>query len=113
MTDHLNKWIAILNRLNEVSIDNLDQNYIRDIEQEFNELDLISEAKSFVLYWSETRKLKRWKFAFRNWLIKSKSFHEVKHGKRRGNTKQLASSEYFRSEKYKEKFKKNPRAKHV
>ena len=52
MTDHLNKWIAILNRLNEVSIDNLDQNYIRDIEQEFNALDLsIIEKEKQQNFW--------------------------------------------------------------
>ena len=108
-----NNWLKTLDRLTEVNLDNLDENYIKDIEDEFNELDLISEAKSFVLYWSETRKLKRWKFAFRNWLIKSKKFKEEKYGKSRGNFKQFKSSEYYRSEEYNQKFKDNPRANHV
>ena len=58
----LHNWIKTLDRLSEVNLDDLDDNYIKDIEEEFDELNLISEAKSFVLYWSETRKLKRWKF---------------------------------------------------
>ena len=109
----LHNWIKTLDRLSEVNLDDLDDNYIKDIEEEFDELNLISEAKSFVLYWSETRKLKRWKFAFRNWLIKSKKFKEEKYGKSRGNSKQFKSSDYFRSKEYNQKFKDNPRANHV
>ncbi len=65
--------------------------YINDtLNEEFTDLDLGEELKKFQLYWAEgSRKLKRPKLAFRNWLINARKFKtEKNNGTYQFNTRQ-------------------------
>jgi hypothetical protein len=58
--------------------------YINDtLNEEFTDLDLGEELKKFQLYWAEgSRKLKRPKLAFRNWLINARKYKTEKYNGR-------------------------------
>ena len=47
------------------------QQYISEVETDYNGIDLVSEAKKYSLWW-EGKKSKKPKLAFRNWLDKAK-----------------------------------------
>ena len=60
------------------------QQYVSEVETDYEGIDLVSEAKKYALWW-EGKKSKKPKLAFRNWLDKAK---ESKNGTiRRGTTK--------------------------
>lgn len=75
-----------------------DENFLNSLKIEFSDVNVDAELKSFNLYWSEgNRKLKRPRFAFRNWLIKAR---EIKNNGGNGNNgnghKKLFTSELGR-----------------
>jgi phage replication O-like protein O len=66
----------------------LSQNFIAEMETEFPELLISDELKSFNLWWSEgKRKLRRPRFAFRNWLKKAREIKKEGHDNGRNKTK--------------------------
>ena len=52
------EWLVILDRLNEVNISDADNNFIKDIEKDYESINIVDEAKKFEYYWSGKRKLK-------------------------------------------------------
>jgi len=75
------EWLKVVDLTTEVSLvqnANLPtvKDYISDIEKDFANIDLISEAKKYSLWW-EGKKAKKPKLAFRNWLEKA-SKHNAK-----------------------------------
>ena len=103
--EEIPEWLKILDRLDEVNSEDADANFIKDIDEDFNEILVVDEAKKFVYYWSGKRKLKTnrkgsWKLGWKNWLnkaLRQKKYYERSKEKPRENSK---SSEYKRSEEY-------------
>ena len=101
----LPEWLKILDRLDEVNSEDADANFIKDIDEDFNEILVVDEAKKFVYYWSGKRKLKTnrkgsWKLGWKNWLnkaLRQKKYYERSKERPTENTK---SSEYQRSKEY-------------
>ena len=99
------EWLKILDRLDEVNSEDADANFIKDIDEDFNEILVVDEAKKFVYYWSGKRKLKTnrkgsWKLGWKNWLnkaLRQKKYYERSKERPTENTK---SSEYQRSKEY-------------
>ena len=99
------KWLEILNRLDEVNLEDADADFIKDIDKDFSEILIVDEAKKFVYYWSGKRKLKTnrkgsWKLGWKNWLnktLRQKKYYERSKEKPTENSK---SSEYQRSREY-------------
>tara|TARA_B100000941_G_scaffold283099_1_gene252250 strand:+ start:3102 stop:3494 length:393 start_codon:yes stop_codon:yes gene_type:complete len=99
------KWLEILNRLDEVNLEDADADFIKDIDKDFSEILIVDEAKKFVYYWSGKRKLKTnrkgsWKLGWKNWLnktLRQKKYYERSKEKPTENSK---SSEYQRSKEY-------------
>lgn len=108
--DEVPEWLDILNRLEEVSKEDADINFINDIEEDFNKLLIVDEAKKFVYYWSGKRKLKTnrkgsWKLGWKNWLnkaLRQKENYERPAEKSKEHSK---SAEYQRSREYLEEVK--------
>ena len=99
------EWLKILDRLDEVNSEDADANFIKDIDEDFNEILVVDEAKKFVYYWSGKRKLKTnrkgsWKLGWKNWLnkaLRQKKYYERSKERPTENTK---TSEYQRSKEY-------------
>ena len=99
------EWLKILDRLDEVNSEDADANFIKDIDEDFNEILVVDEAKKFVYYWSGKRKLKTnrkgsWKLGWKNWLnkaLRQKKYYERSKERPAENTK---TSEYQRSKEY-------------
>jgi len=74
--------------------------YVEELRPQYTDLDFDNELKKFHLYWSEgSRKLKRPKFALKNWMDKARTFKEQdgKAGKHSG-TKLIPRNNYTRPE---------------
>ena len=103
--DEIPEWLKILDRLDEVNSEDADANFIKDIDEDFNEILVVDEAKKFVYYWSGKRKLKTnrkgsWKLGWKNWLnkaLRQKKYYERSKERPTENTK---TSEYQRSKEY-------------
>ena len=103
--EEIPEWLKILDRLDEVNSEDADPNFIKDIDEDFNEILVVDEAKKFVYYWSGKRKLKTnrkgsWKLGWKNWLnkaLRQKKYYERSKERPTENTK---SSEYQRSKEY-------------
>ena len=103
--EEIPEWLKILDRLDEVNSEDADANFIKDIDEDFNEILVVDEAKKFVYYWSGRRKLKTnrkgsWKLGWKNWLnkaLRQKKYYERSKERPTENTK---SSEYQRSKEY-------------
>ena len=103
--EEIPEWLKILDRLDEVNSEDADANFIKDIDEDFNEILVVDEAKKFVYYWSGKRKLKTnrkgsWKLGWKNWLnkaLRQKKYYERSKERPTENTK---SSEYQRSKEY-------------
>ena len=103
--EEIPEWLKILDRLDEVNSEDADANFIKDIDEDFNEILVVDEAKKFVYYWSGKRKLKTnrkgsWKLGWKNWLnkaLRQKIYYERSKERPTENTK---SSEYQRSKEY-------------
>ena len=103
--EEIPEWLKILDRLDEVNLEDADANFIKDIDEDFNEILVVDEAKKFVYYWSGKRKLKTnrkgsWKLGWKNWLnkaLRQKKYYERSKERPTENTK---SSEYQRSKEY-------------
>ena len=103
--EEIPEWLEILDRLDEVNSEDADANFIKDIDEDFNEILVVDEAKKFVYYWSGKRKLKTnrkgsWKLGWKNWLnkaLRQKKYYERSKERPTENTK---SSEYQRSKEY-------------
>ena len=103
--EEIPEWLKILDRLDDVNLEDADANFIKDIDEDFNEILVVDEAKKFVYYWSGKRKLKTnrkgsWKLGWKNWLnkaLRQKKYYERSKERPTENTK---SSEYQRSEEY-------------
>ena len=67
-------WATILSSGFGKSVkDKLSKEYIAEVNEDYKDIDLIQEAKKFVLYWTEgRRKLKNPKLAWRNWLDRNR-----------------------------------------
>ena len=82
--EEIPEWLKILDRLDEVNSEDADANFIKDIDEDFNEILVVDEAKKFVYYWSGKRKLKTnrkgsWKLGWKNWLnkaLRQKKYYE-------------------------------------
>jgi len=99
------EWLIILNRLNEVNISEADNNFIKDIEKDYESIDIVDEAKKFEYYWSGRKKLKTnqkgsWKLGFKNWLSKTKRDKENYERTKQRATKNSTTNNYFRSKEY-------------
>jgi DNA-binding transcriptional ArsR family regulator len=73
---HVPEWLKVIDLTTDIKlVDNIQnpkvQSWISDIEKDFNDLDLISEAKKYALWW-EDKTAKKPKLAFRNWLDKAR-----------------------------------------
>lgn len=103
--EEIPEWLKILDRLDEVNSEDADANFIKDIDEDFNEILVVDEAKKFVYYWSGKRKLKTnrkgsWKLGWKNWLnkaLRQKKYYERSKERPTENTK---TSEYQRSKEY-------------
>ena len=103
--EEIPEWLKILDRLDDVNLEDADANFIKDIDEDFNEILVVDEAKKFVYYWSGKRKLKTnrkgsWKLGWKNWLnkaLRQKKYYERSKERPTENTK---SSEYQRSKEY-------------
>ena len=103
--EEIPEWLKILDRLDEVNSEDADANFIKDIDEDFNEILVVDEAKKFVYYWSGKRKLKTnrkgsWKLGWKNWLnkaLRQKKYYERSKERPAENTK---TSEYQRSKEY-------------
>ena len=103
--EEIPEWLKILDRLDEVNSEDADANFIKDIDEDFNEILIVDEAKKFVYYWSGKRKLKTnrkgsWKLGWKNWLnkaLRQKKYYERSKERPTENTK---TSEYQRSKEY-------------
>ena len=103
--EEIPEWLKILDRLDEVNLEDADANFIKDIDEDFNEILVVDEAKKFVYYWSGKRKLKTnrkgsWKLGWKNWLnkaLRQKKYYERSKERPTENTK---TSEYQRSKEY-------------
>ena len=103
--EEIPEWLKILDRLEEVNSEDADANFIKDIDEDFNEILVVDEAKKFVYYWSGKRKLKTnrkgsWKLGWKNWLnkaLRQKKYYERSKERPTENTK---TSEYQRSKEY-------------
>ena len=103
--EEIPEWLKILDRLDEVNSEDADANFIKDIDEDFNEILVVDEAKKFVYYWSGKRKLKTnrkgsWILGWKNWLnkaLRQKKYYERSKERPTENTK---SSEYQRSKEY-------------
>ena len=103
--EEIPEWLKILERLDEVNSEDADANFIKDIDEDFNEILVVDEAKKFVYYWSGKRKLKTnrkgsWKLGWKNWLnkaLRQKKYYERSKERPTENTK---TSEYQRSKEY-------------
>ena len=103
--EEIPEWLKILDRLDEVNSEDADANFIRDIDEDFNEILVVDEAKKFVYYWSGKRKLKTnrkgsLKLGWKNWLnkaLRQKKYYERSKERPTENTK---TSEYQRSKEY-------------
>ena len=103
--EEIPEWLKILDRLDEVNSEDADANFIKDIDEDFNEILVVDEAKKFVYFWSGKRKLKTnrkgsWKLGWKNWLnkaLRQKKYYERSKERPTENTK---SSEYQRSKEY-------------
>ena len=101
----LPEWLLILDRLDEVDISEADSNFINDIDEDYQSLRIIDEAKKFVYYWSGKRKLKTkrkgtWKLGWRNWLDRAKR-QNIKHERIKSRTTENSEpGDYFRSKEY-------------
>jgi len=74
--------------------------YVEELKPQYIDLAFDNEVKKFHLYWSEgSRKLKRPKFALKNWMDKARTFKE-QDGKagRRSGTKLIPRNNYTRPE---------------
>ena len=103
--EEIPEWLKILDRLDEVNSEDADANFIKDIDEDFNEILVVDEAKKFFYYWSGKRKLKTnrkgsWKLGWKNWL--NKALRQKKHYERSKErpTENTKSSEYQRSKEY-------------
>ena len=99
------EWLIILDRLNEVNISEADNNFIKDIEKDYESIDIVDEAKKFEYYWSGRKKLKTnqkgsWKLGFKNWLSKTKRDKENYERTKQRATKNSTTNNYFRSKEY-------------
>tara|TARA_B100001996_G_C18565217_1_gene556227 strand:- start:543 stop:941 length:399 start_codon:yes stop_codon:yes gene_type:complete len=99
------EWLTILDRLNEVNISDADNNFIKDIEKDYESINIVDEAKKFEYYWSGKRKLKTnqkgsWKLGWKNWLDKTKRQKEYYERTKQGTPKNSATDNYFRSKEY-------------
>ena len=103
--EEIPEWLKILDRLDEVNSEDADANFIKDIDEDFNEILVVDEAKKFVYYWSGKRKLKTnrkgsWKLGWKTWLnkaLRQKKYYERSKERPTENTK---TSEYQRSKEY-------------
>ena len=103
--EEIPEWLKILDRLDEVNSEDADANFIKDIDEDFNEILVVDEAKKFVYYWSGKRKLKTnrkgsWKLGWKNWLnkaLRQKKYYERSKERPTENTK---TAEYQRSKEY-------------
>ena len=103
--EEIPEWLKILDRLDEVNSEDADANFIKDIDEDFNEILVVDEAKKFVYYWSGKRKLKTnrkgsWKLGWKNWLnkaLRQKKYYERSKERPTENTK---TSEHQRSKEY-------------
>tara|TARA_B100000965_G_C19408511_1_gene676539 strand:+ start:335 stop:721 length:387 start_codon:yes stop_codon:yes gene_type:complete len=103
--DEVPEWLDILDRLEEVNKEDADNNFINDIEEDFNKLLIVDEAKKFVYYWSGKRKLKTnrkgsWKLGWKNWLNKALRQKENYERSKKKSGEYSKSSEYQRSREY-------------
>ena len=92
-------------RLNEVNISDADNNFIKDIEKDYESINIVDEAKKFEYYWSGKRKLKTnqkgsWKLGWKNWLDKTKRQKEYYERTKQRTSKNSATNNYFRSKEY-------------
>tara|TARA_Y100001936_G_C16086273_1_gene681996 strand:- start:3336 stop:3722 length:387 start_codon:yes stop_codon:yes gene_type:complete len=103
--DEVPEWLDILDRLEEVNKEDADNNFINDIEEDFDKLLIVDEAKKFVYYWSGKRKLKTnrkgsWKLGWKNWLNKALRQKENYERSKKKSGEYSKSSEYQRSREY-------------
>ena len=79
---HVPEWLKVINLTTDNAlIDNIEnptiKSWVDDIEKDYLEIDILSEAKKYALWW-EDKKAKKPKLAFRNWLDKART-HNGKH----------------------------------
>lgn len=98
------EWIIILGRISKVDISEADTDFIKDIEKDYESLNIVDEAKKFVYYWDQRYKLERkkgrWKLRWKNWLEKTKRQKENYERSKRGASKNPETNNYFRSKEY-------------
>jgi|TARA_R100000742_G_C4263766_1_gene81638 DNA-binding transcriptional ArsR family regulator len=75
------EWLEIIDLTTDVNlVENVEhlsvRDYINEIEMDFENVDLLAEAKKYHLWW-EGKKAKKPKLAFRNWLEKASKYGET------------------------------------
>ena len=73
----LPEWLKVVDLTTDIGlIDNIKtpqvQSWINDIENDFEDVDILAESKKYSLWW-EDKKAKKPKLAFRNWLEKARN----------------------------------------